>query len=61
MGWPETKHCSICHSLFKGKGIDISELFNLTPELAYACSDGCAEESRTMKFPPNWKKQNETN
>ena len=54
MGWPDVKHCSICHESFSEGGFDISHIWNLGIDHAYACSDRCEEESRTIDFPNSW-------
>ena len=54
MGWPDVKHCSICHEAFSDGGFDIGHFWNLRKDHAYACSDKCVLESQTIDFPNAW-------
>ena len=54
MGWPDVKHCSICHETFSDGGFDIGHFWNLRKDNAYACSDKCVLESQTIDFPNAW-------
>ena len=60
MGWPDVKHCSICHESFSEGGFDISHIWNLGIDHAYACSSKCEIESQSIDFPNSWdsKKHN---
>ena len=59
MGWPDVKHCSICHESFSEGGFDISHIWNLGIDHAYACSSKCEIKSQSLDFPNAWdsKKQ----
>ena len=46
--------CSNCGERIS-KGIDIGHRWNLSEDLAFACSDKCAEEA-----PTNWLSENPT-
>ncbi len=41
--------CSNCGKRIRSKGIDIGHQWNLSEELAFACSEKCAKEA-----PKNW-------
>ena len=42
--FPYYKHCTECNDTFYGDGIDISEYWNLAPELVFVCSKKCKEQ-----------------
>ena len=52
--WPDVKHCSICHESFSEGGFDISHIWNLGIDHAYACSSKCEIESQSLDFPNAW-------
>ena len=52
--WPDVKHCSICHESFSEGGSDISHIWNLGIDHAYACSSKCEIESQSLDFPNAW-------
>ena len=58
MGWPDVKHCSICHESFSEGGFDISHIWNLGIDHAYACSSKCEIESQSLDFPNSWDSKN---
>ena len=54
MAWPDTRYCSGCKEVFKKEDctIEIGDFWNNGKDLAYACSEKCAEDAKK-----NWLKK----
>lgn len=47
MSYPTSTTCTQCHVVFSREawgGVDVSDLFNLSPELAWVCSQECEKK-----------------
>jgi len=59
MAYPNSTVCTQCHVVFSREawgGIDVSELFNLSPELAWVCSQECEKKVKLKNKEGTWMK-----